>query len=237
MCECNQYKVLGIVPARGGSKGIPRKNLKLIAGQTLVHRAVKIAIQCPLINEIILSTDDEEIAREGAAAGANIPFLRPQELAADNVKTIDVVIHLLANIEMKPDIVVLLQPTAPVRTAAQLKEVLEILFSDKNFNAVVSVVRLHEPHPMKVKAIRKGKLTPYISDGDSERPRQELPAAYKLNGAFYAVRTEALLRERTFLPANTVPYIMPEEAGINIDTSIDLMLLECCLERGVIRLD
>lgn len=230
-------KVLGIVPARGGSKGIPRKNLAIIKGKSLVRRAVEVGLNCALIDKVIISTDDVDIAEAAIQAGATAPFMRPAHLAGDQVKTIDAVLHLLDNIDEQPEIIVLLQPTAPVRNVGQLTEVVQMLKANPEVDAVVSVVQLQEPHPMKVKAVENGFLVPYIKGGDSECPRQQLPMAFKLNGAFYAVRKEALIRERTFLPHRTKPYVMPEETGINIDAPLDLVFLECCLEHGVIHLD
>lgn len=218
--------VFAVIPARGGSKGIPRKNLAKIAGYTLTEHAIRVGLKCPLISKTILSTDDLEIARVGGRAGADVPFLRPNRLASDKAQTVDVVIHLLEHLDDKPEIILLLQPTAPLRTPKQVSEALSILINNEKANAIVSVVPLNEPHPIKVKVIERGWLKPYLKKADSQIPRQLLSKVYKLNGAVYAVRRKALLKEKTLLPNKTLPYIMPPETGINIDTPLDLIILK-----------
>lgn len=221
-----KIKVLAVIPARGGSKGIPYKNLKKIAGLTLVEHAVRVALNCPLVYKTILSTDDPKIAKAGKRAGAEIPFLRPRRLAGDKSRTIDAVLHLLKNIKDEPEIILLLQPTAPVRSSKQASEALNLLINDEDADAVVSVVSLNEPHPLKTKTIEDGRLKPYFPGADSQVPRQLLSKAYKLNGAIYAVKRNALLKEKSFLPKETIPYVMPAETGINIDSPFDLIILK-----------
>ena len=223
-------KILAVIPARGGSKGIPYKNLKKIAGLTLVEHAVKVALNCPLIYRTILSTDDPKIAKVGKKAGADVPFLRPRQLAGDKSRTVDAVLHLLKNIQDEPEIILLLQPTAPIRNSRQVSEALDLLMNNKKADAIVSVVPLDEPHPLKTKTIEDDWLRPYFRGADSQVPRQLLSKAYKLNGAIYAVRREALLEERSFLPKKTIPYVMPVETGINIDSFFDLIILKSLIK-------
>lgn len=226
--------ILAVVPARGGSKGILKKNLLQIAGKSLIEHAVRVGLDCPLVNKLVLSTDDPKIAQVGQSAGALVPYLRPAHLAGDNVKTVDVVLHLLEQLNEPADIVLLLQPTAPVRTACDVSKALQLLINLSDADAVVSVVTLEEPHPLKIKTVRGKWLASYIEGGDSESPRQVLPKAYKLNGAIYAIRTEALKYYKTFLPQKTLPYIMPPETGINIDSFFDLVFLDALLQKGII---
>jgi len=225
--------VLAVVPARSGSKGILRKNLAKIAGYTLVEHAIRVSLRCPFVYKTILSTDDPEIAQIGKKVGANVPFLRPLHLAGDKVPTKDVIIHLLEHLEDKPDIVLILQPTSPLRTPKQISESLQILIRHREADAIASLVSLGEPHPMKIKVIQRGWLKPYLPKADSQIPRQLLPKVYKLNGAIYAVRVNALFREKTILPRKTLPYIMPSETGINIDTPLDLLILESLVKNSV----
>ena len=225
--------ILAVIPARGGSKGIPNKNFKKIAGHTLVEHAIRVSLKCHLVYKTILSTDDSKIAKVGKKAGAIAPFLRPSRLASDKTKIVDVILHLLKHIDDKPDIVLLLQPTAPLRTSKQISEALQILIKNKKADAIVSVVHLNEPHPIKIKTIKKGWLRSYLPKADSQISRQLLPTVYKLNGAIYAVRTKALLNEKTFLPNKTLPYIMPPETGINIDTPLDLIILKSLVKSKV----
>jgi CMP-N,N'-diacetyllegionaminic acid synthase len=223
-------EILAVIPARGGSKGIPRKNLAKIAGYTLVEHAIHVSLKCPLVYKTILSTDDPEIAKIGKNAGASVPFLRPHRLAGDKVRTVDVIIHLLKHLDDKPQIVLILQPTAPLRTPKQISQALQILIKHNKADAIASVVPLNEPHPMKTKVIQGGWLRPFVKKADSSTPRQLLPSAYKLNGAIYAIRVKAFLKEKTILPSKTLPFIMPAETCINIDTFLDLLILRSMIE-------
>lgn len=231
--ENKKQNILAVVPARGGSKGVPYKNLKKIAGSTLVEHAIRVALSCSLIYRTIISTDDYKIAKIGKKAGADIPFMRPRQLAGDKTRTIDVVLHLCKNLKDKPDIILLLQPTAPLRNKKQVSEALNILINNKKANGVVSVVSLNEPHPLKTKIIKNNLLKPYLKRSDSQVPRQLLPKIYKLNGAIYAIRMNSLLKEKTFLPKKTIPFIMPEETGINIDSPFDLVVLRSLIKAKV----
>lgn len=231
--SCN---VLAIVPARGGSKGIPKKNLLKLRGKSLVEHAIRVGMECSLVDKLVLSTDDPEIAQVGQEAGAIVPFLRPARLAGDNVKTVDVVLHLLDQMKEPVEFVLLLQPTAPVRTAGNVLEAIQLLINNPDADAVISVVPLEEPHPLKIKKISGKWLVPYIDDGNSEIPRQLLPKAYKLNGAIYAIRVKSLKEQKTFLPDKSLPYVMPQETGVNIDTLLDFMLINMLLEKGIIEI-
>jgi CMP-N-acetylneuraminic acid synthetase len=229
-------QIAAVIPARGGSKGVPRKNLLRLGPHTLVALAVRCA-QRAGIETILLSTDDAEIAEEGRRAGAHVPALRPAELASDSARTIDAVLHVLAAARCQPDAVLLLQPTSPLRRAEDLRAAIALLETRTDADAVVSVARLEEPHPAKVKRIENGWLAPFLPGGSSETPRQELPRAWRLNGAIYLARYEAILRERSLLPRATLPLEMPAERSLNIDHPWDVVLLQALLERGLVELD
>ncbi|OBZ92232.1 hypothetical protein ADU59_27415 [Pararhizobium polonicum] len=223
-------KVLAIVPARAGSKGFPNKNIAKIGGITLLEWAVRVAKDCPTISDIYVSTDSETYESIGIAAGAKSAGLRPTHLASDSAKTVDVVLDLLDRLGERYDYVVLLQPTSPVRHARDIDTMIAKI-GENQANAAVSVARLEEPHPHKLKAIGDdGFIKPFIEGTSSEIPRQALPPAYLLNGALYVVRTAALLQYKTFLPAKTIPYVMGR--GINVDTPEDFMLLESMYAKG-----
>lgn len=222
--------VVAIIPARSGSKGFPHKNIARIGGKTLLELAVQVARDSRCVDDIYVSTDSPEYAEIAVAAGASFAGLRPDWLAGDDVKTIDVIIDLLGRIGKHYEHLVLLQPTSPVRAPAHVDAAFAVL-GECSADAVVSVELLDEPHPEKVKRIdRKGILKPYISGTSSEIPRQQLPAAYRLNGAIYSIRTSTLLDQKTFLPAKTAAYRMPK--GINIDSEEDFILLRTLFEMG-----
>lgn len=225
--------VIAVIPARSGSKGFPHKNVARIGGKTLLELAVNVARSSRYIDDIYVSTDSPAYAELAVAAGASLAGLRSDWLASDHVKTVDVVIDLLGRIGKRYEYLILLQPTSPVRTPADVDAALAMLV-ERAVDAVVSVETLEEPHPEKVKCIEPdGILKPYISGASSEIPRQQLPPAYRLNGAIYAICTSALLEQRTFLPAKTSAYRMPK--GINIDSEDDFILLRTLFEMG--RLD
>lgn len=225
-----------VIPARGGSKGVPRKNLLRLGRETLVAHAARCA-QRAGVATVLLSTDDPEIAEEGRRAGARVPALRPAELASDSARTLDAVLHVLGAAGCEPHAVLLLQPTSPFRAAEDLRRAIGMLGERPDADAVVSVTRLDEPHPHKVKRIEGGWLAPFLPGTASEAPRQQLPPAWRLNGAIYLVRTAAMRRERTLLPAATLPLELPPERSLNIDHPWDVVLAEALLERGLVQLE
>lgn len=223
-------KVLAIVPARSGSKGFPNKNIAKVGGVTLIEWAVRVAKDCPIVSDVYVSTDSEAYENIGVAAGAKSAGLRPEHLANDTAKTIDVVLDLLERLNESYDYTVLLQPTSPIRHAHDIKAMIARI-SEAEADAAVSVARLEEPHPHKLKAVgENGFIKPFIEGTSSEVPRQALPPAYVLNGALYVVQTSALRRHKTFLPTKTIPYVMSR--GINVDTPEDFMLLKAMYEKG-----
>jgi CMP-N,N'-diacetyllegionaminic acid synthase len=216
-------KILAIIPARSGSKGLPHKNIAKIGDVTLLELAVQVALRCPLISDVYISTDSAEYEQIGLNAGANSLGLRPAELASDTAKTTDVVLDILEKLNKDYDYIVLLQPTSPLRTPQDIMNMVTAI-EQSNAEAAVSVTLLEEPHPYKLKAIdENGYITPFIEGTTSEVPRQTLPAAYALNGALYVVEYKTFLEKRTFLPQRTLPYIMKD--NINIDTEADLARL------------
>jgi CMP-N-acetylneuraminic acid synthetase len=227
-------KVLAIIPARGGSKGFPDKNIAKIDGITLLEIAIKTALDCPVIDDVYVSTDStkyEEIAR---GAGAKSLELRPEKLASDTAKTPDVIIDLIGKLDDEYDYIVLLQPTSPLRKGSDIENMINSI-EHSDAEAAVSVTLLDEPHPYKLKSITDdGYINPFIEDASSEVPRQLLPKAYVLNGALYVIKYNAFLKGKTFLPKKTLPYLMKE--CINIDTEQDFILLEALHNKQKIKI-
>lgn len=229
-------EVVAVVPARGGSKGIPRKNLARLGGFTLTALAVRCARRAG-IARVLVSTDDAEIAAEGEAAGGEVPALRPPALSGDGARSVDAVRHVLGAAGAKPEAVLVLQPTSPFRSAADLRAALALLSARPEAGAVISVSRLDEPHPEKAKRIQGGWLRPYLAGAASERPRQELPLAFRLNGALYLVRRAEIEERGTLVPDAALPLVLPPERSLNIDHPFDLVLAEALLERGLVALE
>ena len=223
--------ILGIIPARGGSKGIPRKNIRLLGDKPLLAWTVQTALQSAVLDRLILTTEDEEIAEVGRTCGCEVLFLRPQELATDETPGIEPVLHAINWLEAHegyvPEFVMLLQPTSPFRTSEQMKQTVKQI-STSNFDSLVSVVEpKHPPQWMFVKDTDKA-LKPLLS---SERPvrRQDSPESFALNGAIYITRTTVLKRERTFMPERTMGYVMDRLTSLDLDDMVDWKVAECLL--------
>jgi CMP-N,N'-diacetyllegionaminic acid synthase len=217
--------VLALIPARSGSRGLPGKNIRSFHGRPLLHWTIAAARESGIAERIVVSTDDAAMAEIAQAGGAEIPFLRPAELARDETPMLDAVLDALTKLEADgwtADAVLLLQPTSPLRRAADIQAAAALL---GDFDAVVSVAPVKQ-HPHWLQRIDEtGRLQPYELAPEAAC-RQELPPVYMLNGAIYLVRTEALRRERTFRPARTRAYVMPPERSVDIDTEIDWQMAE-----------
>lgn len=216
--------IITIIPARGGSKGLHRKCLQHVAGVPLLQRAISTASASRLPAPIYVSTDDPEFAKLATAWGAEVPFLRPAELATDSSSTIDAVLHFLTAIATPlPDWVLVIQPTTPLLEAADIDGAISLLQDD--IDAVTSVC-LTEVNPDWLRRPdADGWLEPAVElDVQQHTPRQLMPPTYRLNGALYFCRTAIFLQQKTLLPKKTVPYVMPQERSIDIDNLFDLKL-------------
>ena len=225
--------ILALVPARGGSKGVPRKNIRPLAGKPLIAWSIEAAARSRCVTRTLLSTDDPEIAAAGRQCGAEAPFLRPEELALDATPQLAVVEHALEWLRSHeggyvPDYVLLLQPTSPLRTSADIDAAVELARCRKA-EAVVSVCPA-DPHPRWCcKISGTGVLTPYLESEDMPDCRQDLPPAFALNGAIYLVTPGRLRQEQSFVPQGAQAYIMPPERSLDIDTAWDFRLAELIL--------
>ena len=211
-------RVLGVVPARGGSKGIPRKNLRLVSGKSLLGWTIEVAQQSTLIDYLMVSTEDLEIAEEAKRYGCEVPFLRAAELATDTADAISVPLDAAMRCSGY-DLLVLLAPTSPLRISEDIDGAIEKCVSS-NAPACVSVC-LVEENPYWMFTLGEGDRMIAVAPEIPPR-RQELPQAYILNGAVYVARTEWLKREGQFLTPETVAFEMPRSRSLDIDTEADL---------------
>jgi CMP-N,N'-diacetyllegionaminic acid synthase len=226
-------KVLGVIPARGGSKSLPRKNIAMLAGRPLLCYTCDAALNSRALGRVVLSTDDEQIAEVGRTSGVEVPFLRPPGLANDETPSVDVAEHAvrwLAEREgWQADVVVLLQPTSPLRQAGHIDEALGRM-QDTDADTVVSVMPVpHRFSPYNVMKFEGGLLQDFWQDrvGFDRFRRQNLPVLYARNGpAVLASRASLILRSHTFYGARVAPYLMTEEESVDIDTAFDLRLAE-----------
>lgn len=217
----NGLSVLALVVARGGSKGLPGKNIRPILGRPLIRWTTDAALSSRYIDRLIVSSDDSSIIEVAVEGGCEAPFRRSGELATDEATSIDVVIDALQRVEGY-DILVLLQPTSPLRTAADIDGALERLVSTGAPGCVS--VRPAVEHPYwTYRVASDGRLACFAENvGNIPHRRQDLPEAWCVNGAVYAVRIDAFQRDRRFLTPTTVAYQMPTERSIDIDTIEDV---------------
>ncbi len=224
-------RILGIIPARRGSKGVPRKNIRLIANRPLIAYTIEAARGSKLLTHFVTSTDDTEIAAIAGELGSLV-LMRPPELAADDTPMLTVVDHALRILEPKMGrygYVVVLQPTTPLRTASDIDAALNLLI-ESGADSVVSVYEVGDHHPARMYRLVDGRLVPYASE-PPDRLRQKLPAVYHRNGAIYACRRALIGEQGTLIGPNTRPYIMPRERSINIDDELDLAFADFLLRQ------
>ncbi len=218
--------VLAAIPARGGSKGVPGKNIKPLAGKPLIAWTIAAAREVSYLDKIIVSSEDQTILEISRSYGAQTPFVRPEELARDDTPGIAPVLHALDALPEKYDYVVLLQPTSPLRTADDIRAALELCL-DRAAPACVSVTEpKHKPWWMFSLNQQSGLEPMY---GDMPARRQDMPAVYALNGAVYVAETGWLRQKQTFVSPDTVAYVMPAERSLDIDTELDFRLAEALL--------
>ena len=228
-------RILALIPARGGSKGVPRKNVRLVGGKPLISYTIKTALAARhLFHRIIVSTDDKEIAAVSEQYGAEVPFRRPVELAGDRVPTIPVAQHAVRFVEQQDNLVLdwvfILQPTDPFRSVKDLEKGLEIALST-SCDSVISVVRVYETHPIFMKRIKDNQLISFGTKVPEGIRRQDCsPPAYMSNGAVYLTRRDVLMEQNSIWGAVTRPYIMPAERSINVDSELDLKLIEVLMQ-------
>lgn len=221
--------VLAIIPARGGSKGVPNKNIKFLNGKPLLAYTIECAKASKLISDIVVSTDSNEIANISLEYGVEVPNLRPTQLSHDTALTIDVIsyeVNRLRSLGNNYEYVLLLQPTSPLRTYNHVDNAIKKLLST-NYDTLISVTDVGGHHPLRMKSIHNDILTNYIDTGiEDMRPRNSLPKVYIRNGAIYLKKTVTLLEDHSFGSVNTLPFVMDDFASINIDTPLDFALSE-----------
>lgn len=225
----SKRSVLGLIPARGGSKGIKRKNLIPLGEKPLIAWTIDSAKKSGYLDQLIVSSDDDEIIEVARHYGCDAPFRRSSQLSTDKTPSMDVVRDALIRCPGF-DYVVLLQPTSPLRTAQDIDRALECCVSSRA-PACVSVCSVSEnPHWMYTMGADQS-LVPFLASAVPVR-RQDLPKMFSLNGAIYIAETDWAVRSKSFVGPNTVGFEMPVERSVDIDTELDLMLAQLLLDRG-----
>lgn len=228
----NGKKVLGLIPARYGSKRLPRKNILDLNGKPLIAWTIEEAKKSQFIDEIVVSTDSDKIATVSKKFGASVPFLRPRNLSSDKSTSIDAVIHALRFLSSRGDdfyYVVLLQPTSPLRLAEDIDSAFSIL--NKDTKAVVSVCEA-EHSPLWTNTLPDNhSMERFLKREIVNKRSQDLPKFYRLNGAIYISEVNFLIQEKSFFSKSTKAYIMPIERSVDIDNEIDWLLANVMLNR------
>lgn len=228
-------KVLAIIPARGGSKGVPRKNIRPVGGKPLIAYTIQSALAVKShLYRLIVSTDDPEIAEVAVKYGAEVPFMRPEDLGGDRVPMVPVMQHAVRTIEemdqVRLDWVLLLQPTCPFRAPQDILAALD-LAARGGCDSVISVVRVLAHHPILMKKIENNQLLPFVIEEKEGTRRQDYnPPAYMRNGSIYLTRRDNLMENNSIWGRVIRPYIMPEERSVNVDSELDLKLVELILQ-------
>lgn len=231
-------RILGVIPARGGSKGVPRKNLEPVDGIPLVVRAVQGAAASERLTRTVVSTDDDQIAEVAEAAGGDVPFRRPADLAADHAQAIPNIQHALRTVEQLEggdpyDAVMMLQPTTPFRTPTDIDAAVDLL-ETTGADSVISVVDVGGHHPARMHYVDDGELLNHeLSESYENQNRQELRPMFIRNGAIYLTRREVLLGG-SFRGKVCRAYEMPTERSVNIDGALDLLFATWLAERGAV---
>ena len=226
--------ILAIVPARGGSKGIPQKNIYPLCNRPLIYYTIKTIQRSKLITRAILSSDSKQIINIAKEFGLEVPFVRPTELAQDNSSALPVITHavewLKVNENYEADYIVLLQPTSPLRTEKHIDEALSLLMNS-DADSIVSVVRVpHNCNPSSVMKLTGKYLKPYLPLDEEKNLRQQKPEFYARNGAaIYAFTYDCLTHRHSIYGKKILPYIMKKEHSIDIDDLFDLKLCEWLL--------
>lgn len=226
----NNKTFIAIIPARGGSKGLPGKNIKMLCGKPLIAWSIEAGLKSKYLDEVMVTTDSVEISEVSKKYGAQVPFLRPQELALDNSTTFDAVQHALdfysTSFNETFDYVVLLEPTSPLREKDDIDNMIEKLVrNESSYDSIVSIGEVHE-HPSIMKKIVGDSLVPFCEDLELTSRRQDNEPAYFPYGVAYIIKTSVLLEEKTFYSARNAHYKIKRYQNYEIDDLYDFLAIE-----------
>lgn len=229
-------KILGVITARGESKTVPKKNIKLLGGKPLIAWTIEVAKKSKLISHLIVSTDDKEIAQIAQTYGVDVPFLRPKELAGDEVGHLPVMQHAIGFMEKKLgfkfDYAVILQPTSPFRTPEDIDQTLKLLERTGADSAVTMVEVATKEHPVKMKRMAGERVLPFCREAKEPEGsrKQDFPKAFKRSSAVYAQRRDLLIKEKRLYGDYVVGLVVPRERSIDIDDEFDFLRAEYMLK-------
>ena len=223
--------VIAIIPARSGSKRLPKKNILPLSGKPLIAWTIQAALSSNYIDKCIVSTDCDEIANLAKEYGASVPFMRPSKLATDQTSSSSVYLHVLETLQEDYDIAIFLQPTSPLRLASDIDQSLEIMLSSES-PSIVSVGKSKHPANWHISLDSNQKIKSTLDKVLDQYNGITNDHIYYFNGAIKAINVEHYIKERTFFSDNTVVYVMPQKRSIDIDTDIDFKLAELLIDKS-----
>lgn len=227
-------RILAIIPARGGSKGIPRKNIRLLGDKPLIAYSILPGRESKYIDRLIVSTDDQEIGEVARSFGVEVPFRRPADLASDTAKSLSVMQHAVRFCEEqeknKYDFIVLLEPTGPLRIVSDIDGAIEKAV-DTEADSVVGLMELEDANPVRVKKIINDHIECFCIPEPEGLRRQDQEKAYLRNGSIYVFKRNSLVENNTLWGKESRPYVMPRERSVNIDEEADFLVAEYFLKK------
>lgn len=229
----DKLKVLGLIPARGGSKGVPGKNTMTLDGKPLIQYAVDCALASKQVDKILINSDDTRILEAVHVKEDSSRIIkqeRPKELGKDHSSIVDVVVDALGKLEEQFDLIILMQTTSPLRSSKDIDRIIDHFKYDDHLEGMISVIPMEDMHPARMyKLDDEQYLSPLISSNESSH-RQDLQPVYFRNGCFYAIRVNAFLEQRSFMPKHKKAYIMNPDHLLNIDAPRDVKLAEVLID-------
>jgi N-acylneuraminate cytidylyltransferase len=224
------HTTLAIILARGGSKGVPSKNILNVGGKPLIVWTIEEAKKSQYIDRLILSSDSTDIIAVALEYGCESPFVRPPHLALDDTPSMPPLLYTIERLEKKYDYVVLLQPTSPLRSVSDIDGCIAACI-EHNVPACISITEAPKSPYWMYQMDSEGRLRSILTASENALSRQQLPAAYVLNGAVYVARTEWLKKEGSFMSPATIGYVMPRERSLDIDTKLDMGICDYLLSK------
>lgn len=230
-----EKKIIAVIPARGGSKGLPYKNVLNLLGKPVISWTIDSARKSKYLDKLIVSTDDQAIAKISRKYGADVPFIRPKKLSNDRAASVDVILHALQYLQKyyeNFDYIVLLEPTSPLREFNDIDKAIENLLNNKiGASSLVSVCRVESTHPFfDVLINKKGFIAPYMGKFIGNCRRQDIADLYFFEGTIYISEINELFKRRSFYHGRTIPYIVPRWKSLEIDEILDLICAEAILK-------
>lgn len=236
----NGRKILAVITARGGSKGLKGKNIKKLNDKPLIKYSIEACLKSKYIDKTILSTDDLEIIRVAKESEVDIPFIRPEELACDTATSISVIQHAVEFLEKQGelyDYIITIQPTSPLRTEEHIDSAIELIENNSDADSLVSVTKV-DYHPFWMKKVEDGYLKPFYNiDEKTYTRRQDLPDVYQMNGAIFISKRDLIIRDSIISGESVIPYFMSAEESVDIDNQLDFHLVELMIKRKCSRND